>query len=83
MLKVSLKQEYENHKNEIHSLNSENLVLQMDYCKTYPVPKLPNSSYCNGQRVELFQTFRTNKTVTCDESSYGLNTSSLINCAPN
>jgi hypothetical protein len=52
---VSLKQEYENHKNkiqeyrtfknQIHSLNSENLVLEMDYCKTYPVSKLPNSSY--------------------------------------
>ncbi len=28
-----------------------------------------------GQRVELFQMYRTNRTVTCDESSYGLNTS--------
>ncbi len=41
------------------------------------------SEYCDGKRVELFQRFRTNKTVTCDESSYGLNTGSVINCAPN
>jgi hypothetical protein len=36
-----------------------------------------------GQRVELFQMFTTNRTVTCDENSYGLITSSVINCAPN
>jgi hypothetical protein len=33
------------------------------------------SKICLGQTVELFQVFRTNRTVTCDESSYGLNTS--------
>jgi hypothetical protein len=38
---------------------------------------------CLGQRVELFQMFRTNRIVTCDESSYGLDTSPVINCAPN
>jgi hypothetical protein len=38
---------------------------------------------CLGQRVELFQMFRSNRTVTCYESNYGLNASSVINCAPN
>ncbi len=42
-----------------------------------------NRYNCLGQRVELFQIFRTNRTVTCDQSSYGLNTISVINCAPN
>ncbi len=36
---------YRNFKNNCTETNSNTIVLEMDYCKTWPIPKLPNASY--------------------------------------
>jgi hypothetical protein len=36
---------YKEYKNELIKCDSDTLVIEIDYCKTHPIPKLPNNSF--------------------------------------